>query len=93
LNNTPNFCFELYLFMRGNRLVSMKIAIDRDGCIECGSCENLCPQVFHLPPDDKSTVVEKFRKGKPGEGEVGPDLETCVVEAREACPVQVIHTV
>lgn len=43
----------------------MKVFIDRDECIGCGVCEALCPEVFKLLEDGKSSIVEKYRKGGP----------------------------
>jgi ferredoxin len=70
----------------------MKVDIDREGCIGCGVCEALCPEVFHLVEDGKSGIIEKHRKGSPGEGEVGSELVACVESARDSCPVCVIKT-
>jgi ferredoxin len=69
----------------------MKITIDRDGCIECGSCEATCPEIFILPLGEKAAVVEKYRSGNnPATGQVGTDQETCAKDAAESCPVTVI---
>jgi len=70
----------------------VKISIDRDNCISCGSCEEMCPEVFKLDETTKSSIVSKYRKGDPGKGEVGKDLASCVESARDACPVSVIST-
>jgi ferredoxin len=70
----------------------MKISIDREGCIGCGVCEALCPDVFKLLEDGKSGIVERYRRGNLGEGEVGDDLASCVENARDSCPVEVIKT-
>jgi ferredoxin len=72
----------------------MKIAIDRDGCISCGNCEAMCPQVFKLQVegDGKAAIVEQYRKEDLSKGEVGDDLRTCIETARDGCPVQVITT-
>jgi ferredoxin len=70
----------------------MKVHIDREGCIGCGVCVVLCPEVFKLIEDGKSSIVEKHRKGSLGEGEVGSDLIACVESAKDACPVCVIKT-
>jgi ferredoxin len=48
--------------------------------------------VFHLVEDGKSGIIEKHRKGSPGEGEVGSELVACVESARDSCPVCVIKT-
>ncbi len=51
-----------------------------DGCISCGNCAAVCPNVFEL--GDKARV-------KKAEVE-GDDLK-CAKEAAEQCPVNVIH--
>jgi ferredoxin len=70
----------------------MRVSIDREGCIGCGVCEVLCPEVFKLLDDGKSGIVERYRKISVGEGEVGDDLASCVENARDSCPVEVIKT-
>ena len=70
----------------------MKVRINREECIGCAVCEALCPDVFKLLEDGKSGIVEKFRKGNSGEGEVGDELKACVENARDSCPVSVIST-
>lgn len=71
----------------------MKINIDREGCIECGACEASCAAVFQLPNGDKAVIVEKYRiDGKPEMGEVPEEMESCVQEAADSCPVTVIST-
>lgn len=50
-----------------------------DGCISCGLCSDLCPEVFRL--DDVAVVKD------------GADFnnnESCVKESAESCPVEVI---
>ena len=57
----------------------MKIELDRDGCIGCGVCADVCPDVFRLADDGLSEVV------------ASPDgHEEAVKEAAESCPVEVI---
>jgi len=68
----------------------MKITIDREGCIECGSCVNTCGEVFELKDGEKASVAEKYRAGDPSQGEVGEDLSSCAREAADSCPVVVI---
>lgn len=70
----------------------MKIKIDQDGCIECGSCEALCPQVFVIPDGEKAHIVEQFTVSGHSElGEIGADLESCARDAADSCPVTVIE--
>ena len=69
----------------------MKIHIDRNGCIECGGCESVCSVVFELKEDEKASIIKKYRSRDPSEGEVEDDLISCIEEAIEACPVDVIR--
>lgn len=70
----------------------MKVHINRGECIECGSCEAICPIVFAVIWGEGSSIVENFRTNEPGDGEVQDDLDDCVGDAEENCPVKVIST-
>ena len=59
--------------------MSRKITVDRETCIGCGNCQDICPEVFTLEADGKSHV----KKGAPLNKE-------CVQEAAENCPVTAI---
>jgi len=50
-----------------------------EGCIACGSCENICPEVFKLK--DEATVVEGVKYS---------EYEKKIKEAAESCPVEII---
>jgi len=69
-----------------------RVTIDRDECISCGSCWEDCPEFFEEDEDEGlSQVVAKYRTGSdPGEGEAPDDLEDCVTEAADDCPVSII---
>jgi len=58
-----------------------RVIIDEDECIGCGSCEEICDEVFRL---DEET--EKAEVIKP---EGGP--EDLIEEAMETCPVECVH--
>ena len=50
-----------------------------EDCIACGTCEGICPEVFHVT--DRSRV---------NEGVDFNDYEEEIKEAAESCPVSVI---
>ncbi len=53
--------------------------VDYETCIGCGSCVELCPEVFELKNDDKAWVIAPDKCG------------TCnCQEAIDICPVQAI---
>ena len=58
----------------------MKVSIDKEKCIGCGSCEALCPDIFGMK-DNKAFVKIKEAKGK---------QEKCAKEASDSCPTQAI---
>ena len=57
----------------------MRVTIDRAGCIGCGFCEGVCPEVFRLDDEGLSEVA-----GNPA------DHAAAVQEAADGCPVSVI---
>ena len=69
------------------------VTIDRDECIICGVCWTTCPEFFEESPDDGySKVVDQYMAGDdPGQGEAPDNLEDCVQEAADGCPVEIIH--
>lgn len=71
---------------------TLKVYIDREGCIGCAACEAVCPEVFRVIEDGKSAIVEKYRRENLGKGEVGEELRRCVKDAEASCPVEVIST-
>jgi len=61
--------------------MSKRVNIDEDECIGCGSCEEICHEVFKLNEEtDKAEVI------KP---EGGP--EDLIEEAIGTCPVDCIN--
>ena len=58
-----------------------RVFIDEEECIGCGSCEEICPEVFVLNEDtEKAEVINP---------EGGP--EDLIEEAMETCPVECIQ--
>ncbi len=61
--------------------MNRRVYIDEDECIGCGTCEEICEEVFRLNED-----TEKAEVIKP---EGGP--EELIQEAIDSCPVECIH--
>lgn len=59
-----------------------KPVVDWDTCIGCGSCAELCPQVFELRDDEKAYVIATDKC----------DVCDCQ-EAADICPVAAISIV
>lgn len=57
----------------------MKIIVDKEGCIGCGTCIALAPNTFCFDADGKAEVLDPC----------GDDTET-IKSAASACPVDVI---
>lgn len=59
----------------------MKVIIDKEKCIGCGSCVAVCPGVFEMTADGKAELV------------AGADLEANkekITEAVAICPTEAI---
>jgi ferredoxin len=71
----------------------MKVTIERVTCVSCGSCWDACPAFFEQNTDDSfSQVISRYRiADNPAEGTAAEDLEACVKDAADLCPVQIIH--
>jgi ferredoxin len=59
----------------------MKAVIDRDGCIACELCIDICPEVFQMAEDGYAEVIVD---------EIPEDAEDSAIEAQEGCPESVI---
>jgi ferredoxin len=61
--------------------MSKIVYIDEEECTGCGSCEEICPEVFKL---DEETEIASVIKPEGGH-------EDLIEEAMETCPVECIH--
>ncbi|MFH0780322.1 MAG: ferredoxin [Parcubacteria group bacterium] len=58
----------------------MKIVINKETCIGCGTCAAICPDVFEIGSDGKAGVKAADFAGK----------EALISQAKDACAVQAI---
>lgn len=72
--------------------MTVKVSIDRDGCVQCGNCYGEdCPDVFGQDDSGTSQINEKYRVGGDlAKGSVPDDLKACVAAAVGSCPTDVI---
>lgn len=68
----------------------MKLSINTEKCIGCGSCASVCPSVFELGSDNK---VHFSGNGESKNGKEEKEIEEieCIKEAIDICPVQAIE--
>lgn len=59
----------------------MRVEVDQDLCISCGTCVDTCPEVFDWNNEDKAQAIVD---------EVPLELEDQVHEAVESCPTNAI---
>jgi len=69
----------LRVHIRGTSRYIMKIKVDREACIGCGTCVALAPNTFNLDVEGKSEVAN-----------AAGDPEVDIKKAVEACPVDAI---
>ena len=58
----------------------MKASVDKDLCIGCGLCAEICPAVFQMDDDQAVAKLET----------VPPEAEDACRDAAQQCPVEAI---
>lgn len=58
----------------------MKTTVDKDLCLGCGLCVDLCPEVFQMDEDKAIAKVEQVPAG----------CEDACRDAAQQCPVEAI---
>ena len=72
--------------------MGIRVTVDRDECTECGVCWGTCPEVFEPGDDGLTQITEAYRAGGDlSSGSVPDDMEDCVVDSADGCPVEIIH--
>lgn len=59
----------------------MRGHVDKDTCIGCGLCPDICPEIFRMDDDGKAIADDK---------EIPDDLIDSAKEAESQCPVEAI---
>lgn len=69
----------------------MKIILEQDKCIGCGSCANICKKHFKMNKNYKSDLVGgKKTKGNVFEKEI-KEVDKETQDAVNSCPAMCIH--
>ncbi len=66
----------------------MKVKINKDTCVMCGSCVAICPEVFEMKDDGSVDVKAEFQNVDITDA----SLIEKVKQAQVACPVMAIET-
>jgi ferredoxin len=66
----------------------VKVRVDRDRCVGCGSCVMRAPATFALDTAGKATVLEPIQIWSPLDGEYIRQCPTYAISARLAEPPQ-----
>ncbi|MFQ6085649.1 MAG: ferredoxin [Candidatus Bathyarchaeia archaeon] len=69
------------------------VRVDKDECIACASCYQLCPKVFERESDGKARVARSLIvRNEPSFtiGKIGPEYIECARLAEGACPASAI---
>ncbi len=69
----------------------MKIILQREKCIGCGSCVVLCPKFFEMSEDGRSALKGGKKNVKTGRFELEIKEPDCAKEAEMACPAEIIN--
>jgi ferredoxin len=55
----------------------MKVSVDKELCLGCGICAEVCPEVFEMDNDNKAQVKVN---------QIPPESEGACREAADQCP-------
>ncbi len=62
-------------------MVTVKGHVDKETCISCGLCPDICPEIFSMDDDGKAIALDN---------EIPDELVESAKEAEELCPVEAI---
>ncbi len=67
----------------------MKVKLDLEKCIGCGTCDSVCPDVFTMGDDMKAHLKDGQASGQIEEKEITDS--PCLEEAADTCAVEAIE--
>jgi ferredoxin len=69
-------------------MAKLKVKIDKEKCIGCGSCYSIAPEVFEMDVDGKAKITPQYLEAViEDEG-----LINKILNAKSMCPNQAIET-
>ena len=68
----------------------MKIILEREKCIGCGSCALICPKHFKMEEDGKSHLIDSETNPNTKNQELDLKNLDCIEDASSSCPVGII---
>jgi len=69
----------------------MKVVLEKQKCIGCGTCQALCARYFELGGDGKAVLKGSKAESVTGNDELELPEPDCVLQAVDGCPVECIH--
>jgi len=67
------------------------VTLQRDKCIGCNYCEELCPSMFKMSKKDgKSVLLKSVDKKGFHTIRTIPEFHEAAINAKDACPVKII---
>jgi ferredoxin len=80
INNSLNVIRIIRQIKNIGEIMGRKVAINNEECIGCGSCADMCPDIFEMNHELEKSFVIKAEGGD----------EDCILDAMGECPMSCI---
>jgi ferredoxin len=67
----------------------MKVVLEKEKCIGCGTCVTLCPKYFEMGKDDRASLKGGVSSGETEQLTIS-NIE-CIKDAADSCSGQAIN--